>query len=374
MNSSASHHPPRCSTASEGAEETMIVRRRQKTAINRGYKRSIRRRVPCASSLILSMLNHKEAHSIQHPLSSSLTSLESRKLQSGLSIGTSVNLGECYNHLHTSDTNQNSILSPSEFLLYVQSSANGLLDTNEYGMPITQFSFLPQEFIGIYNFFACGNANYGCPSVEGIDISGVSQAVGEGGDEEEGEDEMSEQQTTLMFQLCKLTQQAVDNLATKEPTSSPIVSEGDGIPTKAPTSSLEPTSNTTATTTDTPTITAQPINSPTTITTSPTKPPTLPQCPPLYTSGVTYNAGDMVSQLINEETNQYNYYQCKLFPMSGWCSQEAYEPSVGLSWSEAWNYVGECLVEPQSDRVGAAPRRHRWDLSRPTVCQSMSIR
>ena len=210
-------------------------------------------------------------------------------------------------------------------------------------MPITQFSFLPQEFIGIYNFFACGNANYGCPSVEGIDISGVSQAVVEGGggdDEEEGESEMSEQQTTLMFQLCKLTQQAIDNLGTGEPTSSPIVSEGgDGIPTKAPTSSLEP----------------QPINSPTTITTSPTKPPTLPQCPPLYTSGVTYNAGDMVSQLINEETNQYNYYQCKLFPMSGWCSQEAYEPSVGLSWSEAWNYVGECLVDDDVVDVTQGP-------------------
>jgi len=354
------------------------------------------------SSLILSSMLHQTS-AIQFQSSSSTHHHHdyNRILQSGLSIGSSVNLDKCYTHLHTSDTNQDSILSPSEFLLYVQSSANGLLDTNEYGMPITQFYMLPQEFIGIYNFFACGNANYGCPSVSGIDISGVSEVV-------EGEEEeiMSSQQTTLMFQLCKLTQQAVDKLevVTDEPTSSPtpIGSDEKSVePTVASTTSFAPSTSSIdelVNATETPTVTLQPINqptavtsiptsssianitqpptessnvttsaptltitttqspitSPTILTNTPTRLPTLPECPPLYQQETSYTAGDMVSQLINAETNQYNYYQCKLFPMSGWCSQEGYEPTVGLNWSQAWNYVGACTL-PDGTVITSSP-------------------
>jgi len=352
-------------------------------ATNRCRHRSRRIRT---SLILISMLHQTNA--IQSSSSTTHHHYDyNRILQSGLSIGSSVNLDKCYTHLHTSDTNQDSILSPSEFLLYVQSSANGLLDTNEYGMPITQFYMLPQEFIGIYNFFACGNANYGCPSVSGIDISGVSEVV-------EGEEEeiMSAQQTTLMFQLCKLTQQAVDKLevVTDDPTSSPTPKES-VEPTVAPTTSFAPSTSSTdelVNATETPTVTLQPINQPTAVTSiptsssianitqpptessnittsaptlaitttqspittptiltnTPTRLPTLPECPPLYQQGTSYTAGDMVSQLINAETNQYNYYQCKLFPMSGWCSQEGYEPTVGLNWSQAWNYVGACTL------------------------------
>ena len=68
---------------------------------------------------------------------------------------------------------------------------------------------------------------------------------------------------------------------------------------------------------------------------APTPPPT-PAPPetstyPPYKTGVTYKAGDKVS-------NNGNIYQCKPWPYSGWCSGSpaAYEPGVGRVWDSAW--------------------------------------
>ena len=307
--------------------------------------RTRRKRYISCASLILSLMTcpAQSTNSIQH---SSLRSQQQRILQGfGLNIGAGVNLDKCYAHLHAADINENSILSPPEFLTYVQSSAEGLLDTNIWGLPITEFNFLPQEFIGIYNFFACGNANYGCPSVEGIDISGVAEEVE--GEEESESDIGGDQQTILMFQLCKLTQQAIDDLKPKtdSPTSSPFADVVIFNITTAPTSSptLESTDND-----PTPT---------------PTPAGTILFCPPTYQEGIQYNAGEMVSQNINNETTA-NMYKCKPFPQSGWCSQPVFEPEVGLNWGEAWDYVGECTITPDGTTNGTI------DTQEPTASKS----
>lgn len=129
--------------------------------------------------------------------------------QTNATLTTFTDIETCLTNLATSDTNNNSAdtiiaddkLSPDEFRTFLQTSANGNLDNDEYGTPIMEFEQLPQNLIGIYNKFACGNANFGCPSVVGIDIDGVNDIDG-----------MTPPQKASLFQLCNICKQTLDRL------------------------------------------------------------------------------------------------------------------------------------------------------------------
>jgi len=303
-----------------------LVRRNQRRVGNnhqgRRRRRSSPSKISCASFCILSILRASHAEAIDD-------FKQQRLLQNGITIGsvTTVDLDQCYAHLADADSNPtDGFLSQSEFLSFVQASADGLLDANQYGMPITEFQQLPQEFVGVYNFFACGSANFGCPSVIGIDITGVSEIVAGG---EGAGDVMSIQQETQMYQLCRFAQVAVDKL-TPRPTGAPTdrPSEGgtDGDPTPVPTTgspSGTPTASPTATT----------------------------SCPPLYQAGALYEPDDMVSDPSG------SYYKCKGYPQGEWCSQDAYAPitgnAAGSIWSDAWTYIGECVLPTKAPTTNA---------------------
>jgi len=70
---------------------------------------------------------------------------------------------------------------------------------------------------------------------------------------------------------------------------------------------------------------------------------------PQYPAGMTYEAGDIVS-------NNGNLYQCKPWPYTGWCSREtsAYEPGVGTHWTEAWAIVSGTTSAPLADNAPQA--------------------
>ncbi|EOS8333841.1 trypsin-like serine protease [Vibrio vulnificus] len=76
--------------------------------------------------------------------------------------------------------------------------------------------------------------------------------------------------------------------------------------------------------------------------TTPTEPPTMPEPPTTpeptpptdanaYVAGISYSAGDVV-------TNVGSTYQCKSWPYNLWCGStpRAYEPGVGTNWQQAW--------------------------------------
>jgi len=243
-----------------------------------------------------------------------------RILQSGLTIGSAVDTESCYADLHSSDVISDGKLSPDEFLSFAQASADGLLDTNQWGMPITQFQRLPQKFIGIYNQFACGDENFGCPSVVGIDIDDVADAL-------DGKDGgIPPQQETMFFQLCKSVISATNEL-TPKPTFGPT-----GVAAiQLPGEEMLPLTN-------------APSEQPKAPTKSPTKPsatPTAsgpPPCPPLYNVAASYSAGELVSD------GEF-IYRCRPYPQSEWCSQAAYEPGNRLTdWTQAWTYIDVCKL------------------------------
>ncbi|MEF1247698.1 immunoglobulin-like domain-containing protein [Vibrio owensii] len=52
---------------------------------------------------------------------------------------------------------------------------------------------------------------------------------------------------------------------------------------------------------------------------------------PPYESGKTYEAGDIVTG------SDGNFYQCKPWPYTGWCSNPSYAPGETVYWSDAWD-------------------------------------
>ncbi|NTS77825.1 chitinase [Catenovulum sp. SM1970] len=61
---------------------------------------------------------------------------------------------------------------------------------------------------------------------------------------------------------------------------------------------------------------------------------------PVYEVGGNYNIGDQVS-------NGNEKFECKI---GGWCSSNAawaYEPGVGAHWTDAWEGLGVCTIEPE---------------------------
>jgi hypothetical protein len=64
---------------------------------------------------------------------------------------------------------------------------------------------------------------------------------------------------------------------------------------------------------------------------------------PSYAAGARYNAGDRVSA-------GGNIYECKPWPVSGWCSIGGpYAPGTGWAWQEAWLVVGPCTGGDDGD-------------------------
>jgi hypothetical protein len=66
----------------------------------------------------------------------------------------------------------------------------------------------------------------------------------------------------------------------------------------------------------------------------------LPGCPAAWEASTTYAAGDMVS-------DDQTIFKCTIYPMSLFCSQDAYKPvsstSAGGAYTLAWETVGPCL-------------------------------
>lgn len=190
---------------------------------------------------------------------------------------------------------------------------------------------LPQELVGVYNFFACGNVNYGCPSVTGIDIGGVHETVT--GDPEDYE--MNEQQTAFVYKLCKDMEETVEEILIERGTSAPSISPG-----VVPTSTMPPTPAAVVSTSS-PTVLNGTANE---------------ECPEEFKANYAYEAGETVINPLNDvsSTNNNNgyavlaYYQCKEFPYTAWCAQEAYEPGVGMAWEEAWTLMGDCVLDTSS--------------------------
>ncbi|KAL7546951.1 hypothetical protein ACHAWF_010275 [Thalassiosira exigua] len=319
---------------------------------------------------------------------------------SGLFVGSSVDVDACYAHLSAADGDSDGVLTPAEFLTFVQLSAEGKLDFNRWGMPVADFYQLPSEFVGVYNYFACGNANYGCPTVAGIDVGGAKEALlEEAADGEGGGQTMPAQQEATLFQLCKVADGAVGKL-TSRPTASPAAapSPGEGG-TGSPT--------------------AFDVGGASSPTSAPTSAPAvaggLPACPPLYDPAVasSYGAGDRISIALGSGANDDNdgggaspggssssgwdvlqsaleagdlgasslgpegdadaaeeatpsashlHFECRPFPEGGWCSQAAYEPAAESSapgattvWDQAWTALGPCRAPEGEGEAVPAP-------------------
>ena len=85
--------------------------------------------------------------------------------------------------------------------------------------------------------------------------------------------------------------------------------------------------------------TLTPTSSPTTLAPTASPSSSLPNqggCPSVWTTGVSYREGDLVSK--NEMV-----YQCNGYPMSLFCPMDAYAPLlVSGAWKLAWSTVGPC--------------------------------
>jgi hypothetical protein len=84
----------------------------------------------------------------------------------------SSNLQTCYYNL-LSSSQYDSTLSQSDFLTFVDLQSLGVGITTSWGTNITSFYQLSPKFVGVYNQYACGDANIGCPSIGGIAVDSV---------------------------------------------------------------------------------------------------------------------------------------------------------------------------------------------------------
>ena len=57
-----------------------------------------------------------------------------------------------------------------------------------------------------------------------------------------------------------------------------------------------------------------------------------------WTPDVSYTAGNKVTR-----GSPMHLYQCRTWPNSGWCANQAYEPGKdGAPWTDAWVDLGRC--------------------------------
>ena len=322
--------------------------------------------------------------------------LRGRHLQGGgLSFGGNVGntdaLASCYADLVSSDSDLDGYISPSrpdEYVSFVQAMADGALDETPWGTPIASYLDLSMsypQFTSVYNQFACGNANVGCPAVPGIDISGLDEVVDGSA---KAEDAVGNE--AGLIQLCNAVRDEVGKLAPPPPapvptTDKPTVTPSSSTngPTKltyAPTVSGFPTSSTYE-----PTVTAFPTTippvvpgvpgdvvtpapSPAPTTPAPVTPAGPPACPERFDKLAEYGAGDTVINppgLFGGE--KAIVYQCRGFPYSEWCYQPGYEPGVDLNYDQAWETVGSCIVEGGDESGGDGK------TDSPTVSPAASI-
>lgn len=142
-----------------------------------------------------------------------------------------IDFDSCFANLDISNANADGYLNQTEYLEFVQRAANGTLDETWYGTPIDQFYLLPQEYIGLYNLLACGNANIGCPTIAGIYIGGyqlLGTYIAAGV-------ELSAEQYFKWSNLCKQYDLAITAVPTNAPTKT--LDNATLVPTKANTNS-----------------------------------------------------------------------------------------------------------------------------------------
>jgi len=156
-----------------------------------------------------------------------------RRRQQGISIGSGTSLTTCTQNLLQADSNpRDESISQIEFVSFVAST---LLDASDdpscgdpagsggcvlyldsdgttlwngsYQTPVTSFGLLPPDLVGLFNRFACGNANYGC--LNGIDVSGAAR-------EENGEGTLTDQEQAVLFRFCAGVEEAAEDLGRGE--------------------------------------------------------------------------------------------------------------------------------------------------------------
>jgi len=156
-----------------------------------------------------------------------------RRRQQGISIGSGTSLTTCTQNLLQADSNpRDESISQIEFVSFVAST---LLDASDdpscgdpagsggcvlyldsdgttlwngsYQTPVTSFGLLPPDLVGLFNRFACGNANYGC--LNGIDVSGAAR-------EENGEGTLTDQEQAVLFRFCAGVEEAAEELGRGE--------------------------------------------------------------------------------------------------------------------------------------------------------------
>ena len=137
-----------------------------------------------------------------------------RRLQ-GLSFGGNVgdadDLGSCYAELVAGDDDGDGYVDPDEYVGFVRATADGALDKTPWGTPVSTYLDLSMgypQFVRIYNRFACGDANVGCPAVPGIDVSGLDGVVNGSAEAEDAVGNEAE-----LIQLCGAVGAEVDKLA-----------------------------------------------------------------------------------------------------------------------------------------------------------------
>ena len=235
--------------------------------------------------------------------------------------GASIDIESCIAALDASDADSDGYLTQDEYFDFVQNSANGTLDANVYGMPITQFSNLPREYLSTWNFLACGSPSFGCTT--GINIGDeMVQVQGVGGG---GETVMSAQEGTFWSELCK--QYIEEPTATAAPTSR--------TPTRTPTRS--------------------PANDSAAVVPSPC--PTAHGNATAFEAGETYEAGDLVVAYDDDDDGGglFSYYECEPYPESLWCGLAMYEPGNGLYWEGAWTLLERCFGNNGTNATTTSP-------------------
>jgi len=256
-----------------------------------------------------------------------------RRRQQGISIGSGTSLTTCTQNLLQADSNpRDESISQIEFVSFVAST---LLDASDdpscgdpagsggcvlyldsdgttlwngsYQTPVTSFGLLPPDLVGLFNRFACGNANYGC--LNGIDVSGAAR-------EENGEGTLTDQEQAVLFRFCAGVEEAAEELGRGE-------GGGGGTGSTAMVGATTTTSS-------------------------------LPACPTKgHVPDAAYQAGDLVVGPLDEDDSETPpprfYYRCRDFPYTAWCSQEVYAPGAGTNWDLAWTLMGECRVEEEEE-------------------------
>jgi hypothetical protein len=343
--------------------------RRGRRVVNGSYASTSKTTMLCGPIIIIATMSTL-AHRAQAARSRSYPTIAAiagrRTLQGGNEtevVSSSIDLGSCIASLNASDVDSNDYLSQTEYLHFVQASANGTLDETAYGSPITQFYMLPLEYIGKYNLLACGSSSFGCPTVSGINIGGMDVLSNAGNAMSDAEEMywlqlMSDRDESFWIELCEqysrpsIATTIVPTSTTKPTTRSPATI------TKPTTRSPAPTKKPTA---RPPATTMKPTaaRSPTTAgpNAAPSSPPTTevsvppPPCPTMYeddvpsfVAGTTYEAGDVVVAVDDGGYSRlHSYYECESYPKSLYCGWEMYEPGNGQYWEWAWTLLERCV-------------------------------